>query len=88
MDEREWLAERFEEAETLVGYRTAMTHLLALLGFAWYFEVGALDLIQYILVKPSDGVRHSEYAGRSDARLLSSQSYARPNLPPIGKKTA
>jgi cyclopropane-fatty-acyl-phospholipid synthase len=82
------LAERFEEAETLVGYRTAMTHLLALLGFAWYFEVGALDLIQYILVKPSDGIRHSGYAGRSDARLLSSQSYARPNLPPIGKKTA
>jgi hypothetical protein len=30
-----------------------MTHLLALLGFAWYFEVGALDLIQYILVKPA-----------------------------------
>jgi len=49
------LAERFEEAEALVGYRTAMTHLLALLGFAWYFEVGALDLIQYILVKPSGG---------------------------------
>jgi cyclopropane fatty-acyl-phospholipid synthase-like methyltransferase len=47
------LAERFEEAETLVGYRTAMTHLLALLRFAWYFEVGALDLIQYILVKPA-----------------------------------
>lgn len=55
------LAERFEEAETLVGYRTAMTHLLALLGFAWYFEVGALDLIQYILVKPGDdGVRSME----------------------------
>ncbi len=51
----EWarrLANRFDEAEALVGYRTAMTHLLCQAGFAWYFEVGAIDFIQYILVKP------------------------------------
>jgi len=51
----EWarrLAERFDEAEALVGYRPAMTHLLGQLGLAWHFEVGAIDLIQYILVKP------------------------------------
>lgn len=51
----EWsrrLAERFEEAEALVGYRTAMMHLLCQLGFAWYFEVGAIDLVHYVLVKP------------------------------------
>ncbi len=51
----EWarrLADRFDEAEALVGYRTATTHLLCQLGFAWYFEVGAIDLIQHILVKP------------------------------------
>jgi cyclopropane-fatty-acyl-phospholipid synthase len=57
------LAERFHEAEALVGYRTAMTHLLALLGFAWYFEVGALDLIQYILVKPDSGSDLQEISG-------------------------
>lgn len=51
----EWsrrLAERFEQAETLVGYRTAMMHLLCQLGFAWHFEVGAIDLVHYVLVKP------------------------------------
>jgi cyclopropane fatty-acyl-phospholipid synthase-like methyltransferase len=51
----EWarrLAERFDAAEALVGYRTAMTFLLVQLGFAWYFEVGAIDLVQYVLVKP------------------------------------
>jgi cyclopropane-fatty-acyl-phospholipid synthase len=51
----EWarrLADRFEEAEALVGYRAAMTHLLSQAGFAWYFKTGALDLIQYVLVKP------------------------------------
>jgi len=51
----EWchrLAERFEEAEALVGYRTAMMHLLCQLGFAWHFEVGAIDLVHYVLVKP------------------------------------
>jgi cyclopropane-fatty-acyl-phospholipid synthase len=38
----EWarrLAARFEAAEALVGYRTAMTFLLVQLGIAWYFEV-------------------------------------------------
>jgi cyclopropane-fatty-acyl-phospholipid synthase len=51
----EWagrLAERFKKAEALVGYRAAMTHLLCFSGYAWYFDVGAIDLIQYILVKP------------------------------------
>lgn len=51
----EWarrLADRFDEAEGMVGYRTAMAHLLVQLGFAWYFEVGAIDLLQYVLVKP------------------------------------
>jgi cyclopropane-fatty-acyl-phospholipid synthase len=51
----EWsrrLAERFEQAATLVGYRTAMMHLLCQLGFAWHFEVGAVDLAHYVLVKP------------------------------------
>lgn len=51
----EWarrLADRFAEAEALVGYRTAMTHLLSQAGFAGYFKTGALDLIQYVLVKP------------------------------------
>lgn len=56
------LAERFDEAEALVGYRTAITHLIALLGFAWYFEVGALDLIQYILVKPGHSNHSHSYA--------------------------
>jgi cyclopropane-fatty-acyl-phospholipid synthase len=54
----EWsrrLAERFEEAEALVGYRTAMMHLLCQLGFAWHFEVGAIDLVHYVLVKPDSG---------------------------------
>ena len=54
---REWarrLAERFEEAEAMVGYRAAMTHLLCQAGFAWYFEVGAIDLLHYALVKPAD----------------------------------
>jgi cyclopropane-fatty-acyl-phospholipid synthase len=45
-------AERFEEAQRLVGYRTAMSHLLCQAGFAWYFGTGALDLVQYVLVKP------------------------------------
>jgi cyclopropane-fatty-acyl-phospholipid synthase len=52
---REWarrLAERFDEAVGIVGYRTAMTYLLCFSGYAWYFDVGAIDLIQYILVKP------------------------------------
>jgi cyclopropane-fatty-acyl-phospholipid synthase len=52
----EWarrLAERFDEATALVGYRTAMMHLLCQAGFAWYFAVGAIDLVQYILVKPA-----------------------------------
>ena len=34
----EWarrLAERFDEAERLVGYRSAMTHLFCQAGFAW-----------------------------------------------------
>lgn len=51
----EWatrLAHRFAEAEALVGYRTAMLHLLSQAGFAWYFGAGALDLLQYVLVKP------------------------------------
>lgn len=51
----EWarrLADRFDEAVALAGYRTAMTYLLCFSGYAWYFEVGAIDLIQYILVKP------------------------------------
>jgi outer membrane protein OmpA-like peptidoglycan-associated protein len=51
----EWarrLAARFDEAEALVGYRTAMMHLLCQAGFAWYFAVGAIDLVQYVLVKP------------------------------------
>ena len=51
----EWarrLADRFDEATALVGYRTAMTYLLCFSGYAWYFEVGAVDLIQYVLVKP------------------------------------
>lgn len=51
----EWarrLAERFDEATALVGYRAAMMHLLCQAGFAWYFAVGAIDLVQYILVKP------------------------------------
>jgi cyclopropane-fatty-acyl-phospholipid synthase len=51
----EWaarLAARLDEAEALVGYRTAMTHLVCQAGFAWSFETGAVDLIQYVLVKP------------------------------------
>jgi cyclopropane fatty-acyl-phospholipid synthase-like methyltransferase len=54
----EWarrLAEHFDEAEGLIGYRTAMLHLLCQLGFAWYFEVGAIDLLHYVLVKPEPG---------------------------------
>ena len=51
----EWarrLGERFDEATALVGYRTAMTYLLCFAGYAWYFDVGAVDLLQYVLVKP------------------------------------
>lgn len=48
----ERLAERFDEAVALVGHRTAMTHLLCLAGYSWYFSVGAIDLVQYVLVKP------------------------------------
>jgi len=29
-----------------------MMHLLCQLGFAWHFEVGAIDLVHYVLVKP------------------------------------
>jgi cyclopropane-fatty-acyl-phospholipid synthase len=46
------LAARFDEAVALVGYRVAMTYLVSLSGYSWYFDVGATDLIQYILVKP------------------------------------
>ena len=51
----EWarrLADQFDEAVVLAGYRTAMTYLLCFCGYAWYFDVGAIDLIQYVLVKP------------------------------------
>lgn len=48
------LAESFSEAEALVGYRTAMSHLIAQAGFAWSFDVGSLDLVQYALRKPSN----------------------------------
>jgi cyclopropane-fatty-acyl-phospholipid synthase len=51
----EWarrLALAFPAAVAMVGYRTAMSHLIAQAGFAWSFAVGSLDLLQYVLVKP------------------------------------
>ena len=53
----EWarrLACRFGDAETQVGYRTAMMHLVCQAGFAWHFERGVIDLLQYVLVKPDE----------------------------------
>ena len=46
------LADRFDEAVAIAGYRTAMTYLVCFSGYAWYFDVGAIDLIQYVLAKP------------------------------------
>jgi cyclopropane-fatty-acyl-phospholipid synthase len=58
----EWarrLARRFEDAEVQVGFRSAMTHLLCQAGFAWYFNAGVVDLLQYVLVKPGRVRRRS-----------------------------
>jgi len=61
----EWarrLAEAFPAAAAMVGYRTAMSHLIAQAGFAWSFAVGSLDLLQYVLVKPEAGPSRRPHA--------------------------